>query len=115
MRIGLVDLDTSHPAAWVPILRELGHEMVGVFDGGAVHPPGYAEKFAADRAIPDVFASVSDMVERVDCAILHSCDWDTHVRNARPFVNAGKAVLVDKPIAGSVRDLHQLRDWARGG
>ena len=38
MRIGIVDLDTSHPANWIPIERELGHEIVGVFDSGDVHP-----------------------------------------------------------------------------
>ena len=115
MRIGLVDLDTSHPAAWVPILRELGHEIVGVFDGGAVHPPGYAERFAAEWSISKVFASVREMVDEVDCAILHGCDWDTHVGNARLFIDANKAVLIDKPLAGNLRDLHQLREWARRG
>ena len=39
MRIGVVDVDTSHPENWIPIERELGHELVGVWDGGAVHPP----------------------------------------------------------------------------
>ena len=38
MKIGLVDLDTSHPASWIPILREYGHEIVGVVDHGNVHP-----------------------------------------------------------------------------
>jgi hypothetical protein len=47
MRIGLLDLDTSHPAAWIHNLRELGHEIVGMYDGGAVHPHAYAAKFAA--------------------------------------------------------------------
>jgi hypothetical protein len=115
MKIGLVDLDTSHPAAWVPILRELGHEVVGVFDGGAVHPAGYADRFAAQHAIPRVFARVEDMVAEVDCAILHGCNWDLHVERARPFIDAGKAALIDKPLAGNLRDLRQLRDWARGG
>lgn len=26
MRIGLVDLDTSHPENWIPLERELGHD-----------------------------------------------------------------------------------------
>ncbi|MGC8784088.1 MAG: hypothetical protein ACP5RN_06855 [Armatimonadota bacterium] len=30
MRIGIVDLDTSHPPSWIPIERELGHEIAGV-------------------------------------------------------------------------------------
>ncbi len=41
MRIGVVDLDTSHPQNWVPSERELGHDVVGLWDGGDVHPPGY--------------------------------------------------------------------------
>src|SRR5437016_716998 len=109
MKIGIVDLDTSHPAAWVPIERALGHEIVGVLDSGAVHPPGYAERFASEHQIPRVFASIHEMVEHVDCAIVHSCDWDTHVDKARPFIAAGKAVLIDKPLAGNLRDLMQLQ------
>lgn len=115
MRIGIVDLDTSHPANWVPIERELGHEVVGVFDGGSVHPSGYAREFAAEHGIPRVFSTIGEMVNEVDCAIIHSCNWDTHVANARAFVEAGKAVLVDKPVAGNVADLRQLRDWASHG
>ena len=28
MRIGIVDLDTSHPQNWIPIEREMGHDIV---------------------------------------------------------------------------------------
>jgi hypothetical protein len=37
------------------------------------------------------------------------------VEKARPFVEAGKAVLVDKPLAGNMRDLNQLCSGAREG
>ena len=100
---------------WIPIERRMGHEVVGVWDGGSVHPPGYAEKFAADHAIPRVFQSLRDIVPEVDCAIIHGCDWDTHVEKARPFLDAGKAVLVDKPMAGNLRDLCQIVMWAEQG
>ncbi|HTE21109.1 MAG TPA: Gfo/Idh/MocA family oxidoreductase [Armatimonadota bacterium] len=115
MRIGLVDLDTSHPAAWVQLERELGHEVVGVWDGGAVHPPGYAARFAEEHRIPRVYDTLIEMAREVDCAVLHGCDWDRHVERASPFVEAGKAVLVDKPLAGRLADLEQLRAWAREG
>jgi len=115
MRIGIVDLDTSHPQNWVPIERELGHEVVGVWDGGAVHPAGYADKFAREHNIPQVYSALAAMAREVDCAILHGCDWDTHIAKARPFIEAGKAVLVDKPLAGNLRDLNQLRCWAQAG
>lgn len=115
MRIGIVDLDTSHPQNWIPIERELGHEVVGVWDGGAVHPPEYVTKFAEEKEIPRVYASLAEMVPEVDCAIIHSCDWDTHIEKARPFVEAGKSVLIDKPLAGNLRDLRQIVAWIRGG
>lgn len=115
MRIGVVDLDTSHPQNWIPILRQMGHTVAGVWDGGSVHPPGYAARFAAALAIPRVFQSLEEMAADVDCAIIHSCDWDTHVAKARPFVDAGRAVFIDKPLAGNVRDLMRLRGWVRRG
>ncbi len=115
LRIGLVDLDTSHPAAWLPIIRELGHEVVGVFDGGTVNPEGYADDFAKQRQIPRVFTSLPEMADQVDLAIIHSCNWDLHVERARPFVAAGKSVLLDKPMVGNLRDMNQVLTWSRQG
>lgn len=115
MRIGIVDLDTSHPQSWIPIERELGHKIVGVWDGGSIHPKGYAEQFATEHNIPRVFDSLEEMVPAVDCAIIHSCNWDTHIDKARPFVAAGKSVLVDKPLAGNPSDLEMLKTWSEMG
>jgi predicted dehydrogenase len=115
LRIGIVDLDTSHPQNWIPLERELGHEVFGVWDGGSVHPPEYATQFATDHGIPRVYASLEEMAADVDCAILHGCDWDTHVAKAWPFVEAGKSVLIDKPLAGKPGDLAQLQQWVRDG
>jgi hypothetical protein len=115
MKIGLVDLDTSHPAAWIPIERELGHEIVGVWDGGSIHPRGYAQKFAAEQKVPHVFADLAEMAREVDCAILHGCNWDMHVEKSRPFLEHGKSVLIDKPIAGHPADLNVLVDEAGHG
>jgi len=115
MIIGLVDLDTSHPAAWVPILKELGHRVAGVIDHGDVHPPGYADRFVVEHDAGTVFASLEKMVDAVDCAVIHGCDWDQHVPRARPFVEAGKAVLIDKPMVGCLQDLNELSRWVEQG
>ncbi len=115
MNIGIIDLDTSHPEAWAPILRELGHTLTGLWDGGSIHPPEYATAFARTHEIPAVYPTLEAMVPEVDCAIIHGADWDTHLAKARPFIEAGKAVFIDKPVAGSVADLRQFADWARQG
>ena len=115
MKIGVVDLDTSHPQNWIPIERELGHEVVGVWDGGEVHPPEYVQDFAQKHQLPKVYASLEEMAAEVDCAVLHSCNWDTRIERARPFVTAGKAILLDKPMAGKPGDLRQLLEWEAQG
>lgn len=115
MKIGVVELDTSHPQNWIPIERELGHEVVGVWDIGIIRPRGFVHEFARDFNIPKVFDSLEVMAQEVDCAIVHSCNWDTHVDKARPFIEAGKAVLIDKPIAGKPKDLETLREWVQNG
>lgn len=115
LRIGIVDLDTSHPANWVPIIKELGHEVVAVFDGETVHDHGYALQFAKKHEIPFVYESLEEMAPHVDAAIIHSVNWDLHMERARPFVEAGKSLLIDKPMAGNLRDVRQLIEWERSG
>jgi len=115
LRIGLVDLDTSHPGAWLPIIRELGHDVVGVFDGGTVYPTGYAQEFAVKHEVANVFNSLTEMADAVDLAIIHSCNWDLHVKRAEPFVAAGKGVLLDKPMVGNLCDMNQVLTWERQG
>lgn len=115
MKIGLIDLDTSHPGSFVPLLRERGHDVAGVWDGGSVHPAGYARHFANTHDIPRVFDALEDMVGEVDCAIVHGCDWDTHLAKARPFLEANKGVFLDKPLAGKSGDLETLAGWIAQG
>ncbi len=115
MKIGLVDLDTSHPEAFVPLLRERGHEIAGVWDGGSVHPAGFAREFVGKNQIPKVFEKLEDMANEIDGAIVHACDWDTHVEKARLFLDEGKSVLVDKPLAGRSSDLGVLAQWVAQG
>lgn len=115
LRIGLVDLDTSHPGSFVPLIRELGHEVTGVYDSGTVHPAGYAEKFAGEHRIAAVCASLEELADKADAVFVHSVNWDLHVRHVLPFVEAGKAVFVDKPLAGNVTDLRRMSEWVEQG
>jgi len=115
LRVGHVDLDTSHPQNWVPIVRDLGHEVVGVYDGGTVWPEGYAQEFALKLGVPRVYGCLEEMAEDVDLAIIHSANWDVHLERARPFVERGKGVLLDKPVAGNLRDVYKLREWVQNG
>ena len=115
MKIGFVDLDTSHPAGWLPVLRDMGHDVVGVFDSGDVHPPGYAADFAQQNEIPHVFDSIDELADAAELGIIFSADWDAHVTRAAPFAACKRAILIDKPMAGKTADLKQLATWTDQG
>jgi hypothetical protein len=114
-RVGLVDLDTSHPASWTALLRETGHQIVGVYDGGTVWQDDYADKFAQEHNIPHVYHDLGEMANAVDVAIIYSCNWELHLKRAEPFLQAGKGVFLDKPMCGSRRDVQRLLDYAAQG
>lgn len=109
IRIGIIDLDTSHPKAWIPIIRETGlAEVVGVSDAGDVRDPEYVAAFAKENDIPHVYATPEQMAPEVDAAIILGCNWDRHVSQAIPFIELGKPVFIDKPVAGSVAEIKRL-------
>ncbi|SCL26603.1 Oxidoreductase family, NAD-binding Rossmann fold [Micromonospora rhizosphaerae] len=111
-RIGLVDLDTSHPGAFTPLLRAMDHDVVAVWHHG---PHGPAAEFAAQHGIRHVFDDLYPMADAVDLALVSGADWSTHIERVTPFVAAGRAVLLDKPFAGNAADLAQLVEWAGHG
>ncbi len=108
-RIGLVDLDTSHPLAFTKILRTLpGVEVTALWDGHDVWPAGYDRRFASENNIPLVCTALEEMPDHVDAAMIHGTNWDTHLEKALVFMKSKKPVLIDKPVVGSVRDCDRL-------
>jgi len=109
IRIGLVDLDTTHPKTFTKILNAMpGVKVNALWDGRDVWPEGYDERFAKENDIPNVCKKLEDMLEHVDAAMVHGVNWDKHVDRAYPFIDAGKPVLIDKPVVGKVRDIYTL-------
>ena len=80
-----------------------------------MRPPGYARQFAAEHNIPAAVPALADMIPLVDVVFVQSCNWDLHRERVEPFVEAGKGVYIDKPLAGNVADLLQLKDWVARG
>jgi len=110
-RIGLVDLDTSHPRAFTAILKTIpGVEVTALWDGRDVRPPGYDARFAAEHGIPHVCTRLEEMPGVVDAAMILGTNWDAHIDRALVFMKEKVPVLIDKPMVGSVRDCERLLD-----
>jgi len=120
-KLGLVGLCTSHPQNWVPIIRDLTKqklvdvEIIAAWDSGETRPQGFAKEFCKEFEIPNAIEKLEDMLDIVDGVIVHTANWDKHIEQARPFIEADKAVLLDKPIVGNLKDANQLLDWAKMG
>lgn len=77
--------------------------------------PADASKVAAASLIENVVANPEDVIGLVDAAIIATDDGNDHVRRARPFVEAGIPVFIDKPMATNLADLRQFVQWQRNG
>jgi len=77
--------------------------------------PSDAPRVAAAARIPHVVSTPTDVLGEVDGVILATDDGDDHVSRARPFVEAGLPVFVDKPLATNRKDLQQFSDWVANG
>ena len=120
-KLGLVGLCTSHPEAWLPIIRQMvadgkvDIEVVAAWDSGETRLEGFTKEFCEKFDIPVAVENLEDMIDQVDGVIVHTTNWDCHLEQARPFIEAGKAVVLDKPVVGNMKDAAVFLDWVRQG
>jgi len=96
----------QHHARLLAVMPDV--ELVAVVDTR----PGRAEEIAAKHAT-SALTDVSGLVGRVD-AVTIATPTDSHVGVALPFIEAGAAVLVEKPIAISLAEADRLVEAAAG-
>ena len=118
LRIGIIGLDTSHSVAFAKLLNEPdgpGHvpggrvvAAVKTFSpdmpASAERVEGYAAAMVKEfgvRLVP----SMEELCESVDAVLIESLDGRAHLEQARPVLAAKKPVFIDKPIAGTLRDV----------
>jgi hypothetical protein len=74
-----------------------------------------AEHVARCSLIPQVVGRATDVIGQVDAVFIAVDVGSDHVRRARPFVEAGVPVFVDKPLADNTPDLHVFMKWVEAG
>lgn len=77
--------------------------------------PADGPKVAAASLIETVVANPEDVIGHVDAAVIATDDGSDHVRRARPFIEAGLPVFIDKPMATTMDELRQFVQWHRDG
>jgi hypothetical protein len=77
--------------------------------------PADSARVARAVGIPHVANRAEDVIGQVDAAIIATdCGWE-HVDRARPFIEAGIPVFIDKPLCDNEDHLRQFVAWQREG
>jgi predicted dehydrogenase len=65
--------------------------------------------------VQHIVANLEDMIGQVDAVLLTRDDPEHHVAMARPFIEAGIPLFIDKPLAGTQADLDYFAAQAAAG
>ena len=74
-----------------------------------------AEQVAKTAFIPNVIDRPEDAIGQVDAVIVGTDIGAEHVARARPFVEAGVPVFIDKPLCDNRADLKTFSAWVAEG
>ena len=115
--------DEKFAAAGWPVihnyLREQGSDRFGIGDARITcawtQDPVLTAALCAACRIDTACANLTEMLKQVDAVIVARDDWDWHAELALPFLDAGLAVFVDKPLSLEDRDLSRFEPFLRSG
>lgn len=110
IRIGVVNIDTSHPKTFAGYLLNCGRaRYVAVYNDG-FRGDDEVEGFIKNCQLEKRCGSIEELAEFVDIGFIQSCNWEKHIEQAMPFIKRGKPVFIDKPIAGSPAHCKKLEE-----
>ena len=139
LKLGIVGLSegNGHPYSWSAIFN--GCDMEYMKDCGFPVIPEYLSKqqfpddcipnatvthiWTQDRAIsehvakaaliPNVVDRLEDMIGQVDAVLLARDDPENHYAMARPFLEAGLPIYIDKPLARTIAEAEEIYSLER--
>src|SRR5690348_6317397 len=77
--------------------------------------PEDAKRVARVSRIPHVVPNAEDVIGQVDAVVIPTDKGGEHLERARPFIEAGIPVLIDKPLTLSTDHLRQFVRWHEEG
>jgi hypothetical protein len=121
IRIGIIGCDTSHVLAFTENLNNpdaknhvAGGKVVAAFRGGSSDIPesasrldGYVKTLREKHGVK-IYDSIEELCKNVDAVLLESLDGRPKLEQIKPVLKARKPVFVDKPMAGSLRDVKEI-------
>lgn len=115
IRIGAINIDTSHPLGFGEALEKIGGaKYVGVYNDsfrGDDEVNGFIRRFKLEKRC----SSLEELADMCDIGFIHSCNWDEHLTLAQPFFKKDKPVFIDKPMVGNEKDCRIIEELSKEG
>lgn len=115
IRIGAVNIDTSHPKAFSAYLAQGDRARYAAVYNDGFRGDDEVEAFIKRYDMMPRFGSIAEMADAVDVGFIHDVNWDRHLEQARPFLERGKPVFIDKPLVGKMAHVLEIEALARDG
>jgi hypothetical protein len=121
IKIGIIGTDTSHSPAFTELLNNpeakghvTGAKVVAAFKGGSPDIKSSAsrvDEFAKtlkEKHGLKFYDSIEELAKNVDAICIESVDGRPHLEQFKAVMNMRKPVFIDKPMAGSLRDVIEI-------
>jgi virulence factor len=123
IRLGIVDFDTSHVVAFTQRLNRVGvgedqwvagaRIVMGCPGTSVMSPervPGFTEQLKS-YGVPLV-DEPTEMIGQIDGVLIESVDGSVHYERAKPFLEAGVPMFIDKPFTCSLEQAKAIAELA---
>lgn len=120
-RIGMIGTTTSHVEGFASVINVpdapepmSGYRITAAYVGGMPDNPSSWDRrekyrdYLRDKQGATIHPTIEAMLPHVDCVMLMSVDGRPHLEQARPVIEAGKTLYIDKPFAGSLADAVEI-------
>ena len=115
IKIGVINIDVSHPRAFATILRKENRaRYTGIYNDG-FRTDEEVEEFIKEFNLEKRYDSVEELAQAVDIVFIQGCNWDKHLEYAEPVIKLGKPLFIDKPIVGNLADCVKLENLVKEG
>ena len=134
LKLGIIGLSdgNGHPYSWSAILNGMDYEYMKDCPFPVIPEYLSMQKFPEDTIpncqveyiwtqnfrmsehvalasnIPNIVTDYTDMIGRVDAVLLARDDSRIHYQYAKPFIEAGLPVYIDKPLAISLEEAYRI-------
>lgn len=123
IRIGIVDFDTSHVVAFTQRLNHIGTTEEQCVDGAKVVVGCPGESIMSPERIPEFTKTMqeygvplveepAEIIGKVDAVLIEAVDGSVHYERAKPFLEAGIPMFIDKPFTCSLAGAKKIADLA---